>query len=322
MRKPPIASICLLSITCLSAVRGLSTVSSSTSASFIWSESAVQLVKKLSITERAKLLAEDGAIFKGKPIHIRGERVDDDCKAPPLLQECDKDGVVTKIVHFQRHGQGYHNLMGDILREAGIKVDIDSMDPTINPWIRPEIVDSPLTETGKWQCAQQQPIAKRLNPELVVVSPLTRTLQTATISFAEYCESDSDIPWVAHEYCREEIGVLTCNKRRPLSEISKEFPHVDFVEMADDYDSLWNPHQRESNQSKGERIYDFLVEFLSKRPESSIALVTHSAWLFHALNAVIDCGDDLDLSSWFLTGEIRSVKLTFSTGMQGSVRDD
>jgi hypothetical protein len=89
-----------------------------------------------------------------------------------------------------------------------------------------------------------------------------------------------------------------------------EFPDLEYYEMTEE-DMLWNADARESHQSKSERIYDFLVNFISKREESSIAVVSHSAWLFHTLNAVVDCDDDLELSSWFLTAEIRSVKLTF-----------
>lgn len=316
-------SRCLLSVAFFSTVvRGLTTTSSTQQ---LWSESAVEFARKLSLSEREKLLAEEGAIVRDKPIYIRGHRVTDNISFDDK-HETNSDCTITKIVHFQRHGQGYHNLLGEILREAGVPVSIDSTDPTLNPWIRPELVDSPLTETGKWQCAQQQPIAARLNPELVVVSPLLRTLQTAKLSFADfypntYDKTASSIPWVAHEACREELGVLTCNRRRPLSDIRSDFPDIDFLDMSED-DTLWNPHHRESSRSKGERIYSFLVDFIANRPETNIAVVTHSAWLFHAMNAVIDCGEDelLDLSSWYLTGEIRSIKVTFSPNDSSSFR--
>ena len=36
----------------------------------------------------------------------------------------------------------------------------------------------------------------------------------------------------------------------------------------------------------------------------------HSAWLFTLLNTVIEA-DSSDLSSWFLTGELRSVIVSF-----------
>ena len=39
----------------------------------------------------------------------------------------------TKIIHFQRHGQGYHNLICDMWRELDRPIDFDSSDPNLNP---------------------------------------------------------------------------------------------------------------------------------------------------------------------------------------------
>ena len=248
--------------------------------------------------------------------------------------------ITTKIVHFQRHGQGYHNLLGDVLRDVGIKPDIHSSDPAINPWLRPEIVDSPLTELGKRQCEGQRAVASLLKPEVMIVSPLLRAVQTAKLSFADYTTTvvaaaaaavennnndgsesgNGSIPWIAHEGCREELGWLVCNKRRPLSEIQADFPELHFFSPDDDNngmmteeDTLWNPSKFESETHKGNRIYDFLVNFIAERPEHNIAVVCHSAWLSHMCNAVIDCDGDANLTSWFDVSEIRSMKLTFST---------
>jgi broad specificity phosphatase PhoE len=264
-------------------------------------------------------------------IHIKAERIDlesmDKLRANISDQDDDNDDdsvLVTKIVHFQRHGQGYHNLMGDILRDVGIKPDIFSKDPAVNPWIRPEIVDSPLTETGKKQCEQQRDIASKLAPEVMIVSPLLRAVQTAKLSFVDYVapidptssttNNDNNIPWIAHEGCREELGWLTCNKRRPLSTIKIDFPQLQFLpDDVTDEDTYWDPSNFESEISKGNRIYDFLVNFIAQREERNIAVVCHSAWLSHMCNSVIDCGGDTKLTSWFDTSEIRSMKLTFTT---------
>jgi broad specificity phosphatase PhoE len=260
-------------------------------------------------------------------IHIKAERIDlksmDKLRANISDQDDADDNVlVTKIVHFQRHGQGYHNLMGDILRDVGIKPDIFSKDPAVNPWRRPEIVDSPLTETGKIQCEQQRDIASKLAPEVMIVSPLLRAVQTAKLSFVDYAApvdhatsttTDSIIPWIAHEGCREELGWLTCNKRRPLSKIKIDFPELQFLPPdVTDEDTYWDPSSFESDISKGNRIYDFLVNFIALRDEQNIAVVCHSAWLSHMCNSVIDCDGDTKLTSWFDTSEIRSMKLTFS----------
>jgi broad specificity phosphatase PhoE len=301
------------------------------------SESAVQFVKQLSISQREKILAEcsaaaaagDGDGKAIRPIKIYAERLPVDDNNNPVLSPSSTTTttdavkydeisatnagttITTKIVHFQRHGQGYHNILGDILRDVGIPVDIDSTDPKVNPWIRPEIVDSPLTENGKNQCTQQRVVASTLRPDLIVVSPLLRAIQTAIITFADYYGPHTTIPWIAHEGCREDLGVLTCNKRRPRSVIEAEYPSIIFHSSMTEEDTLWDPTTREDTPSKSERIYDFLTNFIATRPEHNIAVVGHSAWLFHMCNAVVDCGEDDDLASWFLTSEVRSMKLTF-----------
>lgn len=50
---------------------------------------------------------------------------------------------------------------------------------------------------------------------------------------------------------------------------------------------------------------------MRNRPEKEIAIVCHSAYLFTLLNAVMDIEEE-ELRSWFLTSEVRSLKVTFS----------
>ena len=281
--------------------------SSSTSANAGWTQSEIQVANALAIDEQEKFRTEEGFV-EDRPVQITATRLgtttstDDNDNSSP-------NTIVTKIIHFQRHGQAYHNLLGDILRDVGVKPDIDSPDPKINPMIRPEIVDSPMTELGKEQCRGQRPEAALLHPQLVVVSPLLRAIQTAKITFGH---SDiGEIPWVAHEGCREETGLHVCNKRRPLSQIQADYPELQFHGDISEEDTLWDPHQRENGASKSDRIYQFLVDFVAQRPEQELAVVGHSAWLFHMCNAVVDCGEDTDLTSWFLTSEVRSMRISF-----------
>ena len=183
-------------------------------------------------------------------------------------------------------------------------------DPNINPFVRPEIVDSPLTEHGRAQCASQRSKASILNPEILIVSPLHRAIQTAQITFEDF---RGKVPFIAHEACREELGLLVCNKRRPLSETIREFPDVDFsLVTSGEEDTLWNAEARECPVDKSKRIYSFLVDYIRHLPQKEIGVVGHSAWMFNMCNAVMDCGEDGELSSWFETAEIRSMQVTFS----------
>lgn len=274
---------------------------------------SLPMMDQNGMEERRIWLRDNGAVHGAHgPVQIKAKRVDDHSAG---------DSINSKIIHFQRHGQGYHNLLYRVLEQNDRKVtDIYSSDPVTNPFVRPEIVDCPLTELGRSQCLEQRQstvVELSLKPELVIVSPLHRAVQTAQITFQDALDNVA-IPFVAHEACREELGILTCNKRRPLSETQREFPKIDFSLLDSEQDSLWNSNARESPLDQSKRIYDFLVDYVQHRPQKEIAIVGHSAWLFTMCNAVIDCGADADLTSWFGTAEIRSLQLTWTDDTHAS----
>ncbi|KAI2504959.1 Histidine phosphatase [Fragilaria crotonensis] len=95
-----------------------------------------------------------------------------------------------------------------------------------------------------------------------------------------------------------------------------DYPHVDFTHLVHEDDVLWDKFEgkKESLLEQSERIYTFLTEFVAQRPEEEIAIVSHSAYLFTMLNAVVDTQDD-DLKSWFLTSEVRTIRLQFADNL-------
>jgi len=120
-----------------------------------------------------------------------------------------------------------------------VPLDLNETDPEKNPLLLPHVIDAPLTEKGVQQCLERRAMASKFNVELIIVSPLVRALQTAQITFGDHLPPNVDrrsnnnnnnnaVKWLAHEGCREELGLLLCNQRRPLSETKAEFPHVDF----------------------------------------------------------------------------------------------
>lgn len=297
---------CILRQRTSSAFSKMTTTATSTTTSGLWTPIAIEAAKKFGISQREKL-NDLGALDQTfGPIQIVGEPID----AADGTRNDDANTICTKVIHFQRHGQGYHNLICDMWREVGKPIDFDSTDPELNPVIRPEMVDPPLTELGRQQCISVREGCSRLSPELVIVSPLLRCIQTAKLSFRDHANTDKT-PWVSHEGCREELGLLIGNKRRPIREIIEDHPEIDFGAIEHDEDDLWDAYgdRRETLLEKSARAYDFL-QFVMERPESEIAICSHSAYLFTLLNAVMDIEDE-DLRSWFLTGEVRSLRVTY-----------
>ena len=225
----------------------------------------------------------------------------DDPEAPDTSNEN------IKIVHFVRHGQGFHNLMADIASAEGREWEQYSLKPE-NPYIMPEILDAPLTEKGRQQAYILQPVVHGMKdkPELIVLSPNCRALQTGAIVFEELFGTSTK--FLAHENAREETGVHICDKRRPVSRSSKEFPQIDFSLLETDEDVIFQDDHRETKAEVGVRVYKFM-EWLSERKEKHVGVASHSGWLLTVFNGICEC--DESLKGWFQTGELRSVKLEF-----------
>ena len=211
-----------------------------------------------------------------------------------------------KMVHLIRHGQGYHNLLGDVYRDFGRSVDSTGGGDADNPYVRPEIEDAPLTAMGRTQAKGLRVATKILSGiELVVVSPLRRAAETAALSMPHL---RTVVPWVGHPAVQETSGKHTCDRRRDRSEIKDDFPWVDWGLVSPERDGVWTA-DREQPKAVSDRAYAFLL-WLRERPEREVAVATHSAWLFTLLNSCVDCADP-QLAAWFLTGELRSVVLSY-----------
>ncbi len=282
---------------------------------------------------------------RSRPIRIKAKAVHPSEAAATKAALTNDDNSITKLIHFQRHGQGTHNqLYKEWTDRTGIPIDLSETNPELNPLLLPDIIDAPLTDKGRNQCKEQRVDKSEYlgGVELIVVSPLVRALETACITFDDHLPSkneigdddDEGVRWIAHEGIREELGLLLCNQRRPLKETQLEFPHVDFSLLAldeseSDEDLYWKQYfertltnntdgapQRESMEDMSHRAYDFLVEYLYHRPEREIAVVGHSAWLLAMTNAVLEfeegSEDVNEFGTMFGQAELRSATLTFT----------
>ncbi|XP_022922659.1 phosphoglycerate mutase-like protein 1 isoform X1 [Cucurbita moschata] len=258
---------------------------------------------------------------------------------PPLAARCSSSSSVSpldmdngaglslyplhrcKTIHLVRHAQGIHNVDGDKSYKA---------------YMRPEFFDAHITQLG-WQ--QIDNLRKHVHAsglsrkiELVVTSPLLRTLQTAVGVFGgEGYTTGMDVlplmianagnsaraaisslncpPIAAVELCREHLGVHPCDKRRNISDYQFLFPAVDFSLIESDEDVLWKADIRETKEELAARGLQFL-NWLWTRKEKEIAVVTHSGFLFHTLTAFgNDCHPSVkkEICTQFANCELRSI---------------
>nr|XP_043615387.1 phosphoglycerate mutase-like protein isoform X2 [Erigeron canadensis] len=262
------------------------------------------------------------------------------CSSSLLLSEMEStasEGLYplhrSKTIHLVRHAQGIHNVAGEKDHSA---------------YMSEELFDAHLTPLG-WQQVDNlrkhvhaSGISKKI--ELVVVSPLLRTMQTAVGAFGGEGSTDrNDVsplmveytgdsnhpaisslncpPFIAVELCREHLGVHPCDRRRSVTEYKTMFPAIDFSLIENDGDVLWTSKTREKNEEVAARGVKFM-KWLLTREEKEIAVVTHSGFLFHTLCAY---GDDLhptlkkEMTKHFNNCELRSVVIVdrsmIGTGM-------
>jgi len=182
-----------------------------------------------------------------------------DVRAPPSA----------KLITFVRHGQSTHN------------VDKE--------YTSPKNIDAPLTPLGEEQCHVLDGITRDLDCELIVTSPLTRTVHTAMLGFKSLLAKG--VPLVAEENCRETVNYL-CDSRRATSDLAADFPHCDFSRIESESDPVWQKYQavygsqdkydelRESRDLKGVTTRKILMySYLASQPQQSIAVVTHGSYL-------------------------------------------
>jgi broad specificity phosphatase PhoE len=191
---------------------------------------------------------------------------------------------MVKTVHFVRHAQGFHNEA--TAQVGGSLVPIEHT--TEGAW---RFLDCGLTPRGVQECLAARDgaaSATTCQPDLVVVSPLVRALQTAHLIFGR-----RNIPFLVHHTCRERWGRYTCDKRKTKTEIVAEMgPVFHGTGDAVDFESHGFPTEgdidwtaeREPSEHCIARGLEF-VDWLSRRPESEIAVVTHGSFLRHLFSA-------------------------------------
>jgi broad specificity phosphatase PhoE len=168
---------------------------------------------------------------------------------------------MSKNIYCIRHGIAEHNM--NYLKYGS------------STFYDPQFVDTSLVQEGFNQAKQLGETWKDIDTiELVIVSPLKRTLQTACEIF-----KDKQVPMIALEYVREfPLGKHTCNKRSSKDMLVAKYSHINFDSLQSNQDDIWMSHREETIEELNLRIQK-LKEFIASRSETNIALVNHSSFI-------------------------------------------
>ncbi|KAF2707957.1 phosphoglycerate mutase-like protein [Pleomassaria siparia CBS 279.74] len=205
------------------------------------------------------------------------------------VNEKSADGESYKVLFLGRHGQGFHNV-------AETKYGTEAWDCYWSLLDGADGVtwsDALLTNVGKQQARDVNALWKALlpkgipAPETYYVSPLTRTLQTADLSFKDL-DLPSDRPYapIGKELVREALGVHTCDRRSTASQIREDFPHVNLEPGFSEPDPLWLPDYREPRSARNYRLSQFLDDVFEHDNNAFLSFTSHSGAIASILAAI------------------------------------
>ena len=158
-----------------------------------------------------------------KRVYFRCGVIMTDERIIKVFYKTEEERIIKRLL-LCRHGQGYHNK----LDENG-KPKLHIPDP--------ELTSQGIEEARVIFSSEKDDDSKKatgrsdFHPELLFVSPLWRTLQTAT--YAMECHLSSDVkakcPMVALDLLMEHNNLNACNHRPPIGKRHREtFPKVNF----------------------------------------------------------------------------------------------
>lgn len=172
-----------------------------------------------------------------------------------------------RTVHLIRHGQSEFNR---IWAETG-------KDPLLR--------DAPLSAFGHQQIHVTRAAAESLQPDVVLVSPLTRALQTADGLFGK-----TSVPIIVDAIHREKV-TNSDDVGSPPDLLRSRFPHLSFDHLDDHWwhrgplDELGVPV--EPDTSVDERVAAFR-RALSQRTEQRIVVVGHGNFFARLVGRHLD----------------------------------
>jgi broad specificity phosphatase PhoE len=158
-------------------------------------------------------------------------------------------------LHLVRHAQGLHNVRAD----------------------NTKIHDPDLTPLGEQQCADlQKHFPYHQGVDLIVSSPIRRTLYTALLSFEDDIKSKNLTIVALPEL--QETSDLPCDTGSTPTHLASEFAkyHIDFTHVQEEWNvktGRWS-----ANEDAIKKRAQEAREWLARRPEREIVVVTHGSY--------------------------------------------
>ena len=214
----------------------------------------------------------------------------------------------TKSVYFLRHAEGVgHPVVAAVFDSPSLLLPGEHNLKIPGALA---IHDAPLTTNGEAQCRHVREssalksafAATSRRPQLIVTSPLLRTLQTTELALGEFARG-YNIP-VALLPLLQEVSASPCDTGRPPSELETHFRAgaglFDFSTLPGDWANKTGIFAPSRVRERAERFRRWVWE----RPEDRIMVVGHGG-IFKAI-----LGSEAGPGSFFQNAELRSLTLS------------
>ncbi|KAJ5950998.1 uncharacterized protein N7479_009411 [Penicillium vulpinum] len=199
------------------------------------------------------------------------------------LNDGSKKDVEYKVMFLGRHGEGWHNAAETYYGTPAwncywSELSGNSTATWADAVLTPGGVDQALKANQFWKKEIRE---QRIHtPDLYYVSPLTRALQTADLTFTDLKmpKGSANFKPTIKENFREGVSVHTCDHRRSRSYIHKLFPRWSIEKGFSENDELWNGVTAESSGAQDVRTTDALndIFFSESKKKSFVSVTAHS----------------------------------------------
>lgn len=160
----------------------------------------------------------------------------------------------------------------------------------------------PLTERGRREASA----IIDFNPDLIVVSPMRRTIDTALAAFGDILAANRPIPIEVWPDLREAHDAV-CNHGSPVAVLRSEYPHLDFSECNDDW--TYEKHTHAGAEERAENVRRRLKE----HPARNIVLVTHRGFIAYLVQSHTFSNCEFGIFGFLSPEDAESKRMTYSS---------
>ncbi|TGO67971.1 hypothetical protein BOTNAR_0032g00150 [Botryotinia narcissicola] len=196
--------------------------------------------------------------------------------------------VQYKVLYLGRHGEGYHNIKEtEVGKEAW-----DCYYSHLNGDENSTWADAQLAPTGVAQALVANAFWEKLittqkasPPQSYYVSPLTRCLETCSLTFSNLPLPPTSPPFtpIIKELLREGISSHTCDRRRSKTYIHALAPTWKFESNFPEENPYWRANYSETHETENRRFKALLDDLFTNDNSTFISLSSHSG----AINTIL-----------------------------------